>query len=285
LKAFGQNFGLLQFNDQRKNMFTEGKIKYAEMIAQNIGMALVARGIYSVTGKVLKKTVSIDAADVVTDIKQVAMEQLQSLPLDMIESRLTLRKVYHPFNLLSGDYLDYLWNDRRDVLRGFLIDVCGHGIRTAFRTASMQVLFQEALVAQKSWTETLRSINDHALRYCDDGSFAAAICFEFDFAQQVLRCIISGDCCLFADTRTYTGRVRRPGSFIGINEDFDFEEIRMPFSEGDTFYFITDGLFDLIEENIPPLGEYDKVFRYLSSLPASFAIRDDASAICIRINK
>jgi serine phosphatase RsbU (regulator of sigma subunit) len=79
--------------------------------------------------------------------------------------------------------------------------------------------------------------------------------------------------------------VKAPGSLVGICAEPDFSECTVPVQEGDTFYFVTDGLMDPVMERPPDsLRDFDRTMQELRSVAASESRRDDASALCIKIS-
>ena len=283
IKAGGKVFGLVQLNDSRRDIFSEEKILYVEMIAQNIGLALLAFKIKPGEERLTRTIVRSDADGIINEVADAATQQIQSLPADIIDRHITVTKIYRPCGMISGDYMDYSWDLTGTIIRGFLIDVCGHGVPTAFLTASVQVLFQEALFKGEKWADTLRNINIHALRYCEERSFISAVCFEFDLQNKIMRCILAGDCGFFVSTANQAGRMLRSGSLIGISEDFEFEEIVMPALAGDEFYFATDGLYGMLDGSRPPVEQLAAMFRQPGPALKNETLNDDASGICVRI--
>ncbi len=187
IKASVNIFGLIQLNDKNKDIFTENQISYIEMIAKNLGLALLAFQDRIPADPATVNAVRTDTYGILSAIERVGAKRLLSLPEDIVDEAITAQKLYYPFHLISGDYMDFSWDKENGVLKGFLIDVCGHGLQTAFMTASLQVLFQKALASGEPWLKTLPVINKHAMRYSLDGSFVAALCFEFDILQRMPR--------------------------------------------------------------------------------------------------
>ena len=79
--------------------------------------------------------------------------------------------------------------------------------------------------------------------------------------------------------------VKRPGSLLGILDDPEYTEWTVPIQAGDAFYFMSDGLFDIVSREVDlPSGQYPQTIRMLRDIAASPGRRDDCSAVCIRIN-
>lgn len=66
-------------------------------------------------------------------------------------------------------------------------------------------------------------------------------------------------------------------------EGSEFEQVTYQFERGDTFYFITDGISDLVNEEITNnLYNFDHCYNYILR-KTSANLKDDASAICVKI--
>jgi len=65
--------------------------------------------------------------------------------------------------------------------------------------------------------------------------------------------------------------------------DGGFEQHRIEFSRGDNFYFMSDGLFDLISGYTLDVRSYQDTTERLSEFARSSKRTDDATAILIQI--
>ena len=81
------------------------------------------------------------------------------------------------------------------------------------------------------------------------------------------------------------GCIARPGLFLGMRKDENFETHSMPISVGDCLYFMTDGLTDRIGrcEELP-VDDFSQTLGRIRNLSEAKDQRDDATAVCIRIH-
>ncbi len=71
---------------------------------------------------------------------------------------------------------------------------------------------------------------------------------------------------------------------LGIRENETFETYTMTVDVGDSLYFMTDGLSDVLERHTKlPLDRYSEMVDLLRTLSEAEGRRDDASAVCIHV--
>ena len=219
----------------------------------------------------------------VRDLRLAGKVQKDFLPRNLELDKLQVETVFEPYHHVSGDVYDYIWDSRRGIFAGYVLDVMGHGIGTALQTAALRVLFRQAMERDLSPRAKLSWINREALPYFAEDTFAAAIYFEFDFKRNVLKYSAAGINYFIAATDHTGGVVCIPGLFLGITETADYEEHEMAFHPGSSFYFMSDGLFDMLEDHnpIPAMG-YSEAREFLQMLSRSAQRHDDATALCIQ---
>jgi PAS domain S-box-containing protein len=212
----------------------------------------------------------------------------QELLPDLPESPFVATRIlYYPANFVSGDSYILEWCNEGTMLRGFLIDVVGHGLATALQTASINVLLRETAALNLSLLEQVYWINKRAAKYFREDSYAAMFGFEMDLSARELRYVAAGITQFFSNGN----KVLTPGMFVGLWNNADFDEFVLPISEGDTFYFLTDGFTDVLAqlENAGIFAldgkDIDAHVTALKKLAEGENLRDDATGICLKIDK
>lgn len=198
--------------------------------------------------------------------------------------QLDISIIYHPYTYVGGDlyYLD--WRYRGQALRGFLIDASGHGLGTSLHTAAIHVLLIEVNELDYPLTDMMRWLNQRTSEYFDEGTFAGALVFEVDMETRQMRWACAGIPEIFVSTRDIKGVIAKPGMYLSIRDDEKFEMHSLSFSEGDSFYFMTDGLSDIIQQcGDLPLESFPDMVTILKDLSQSAECHDDATAVCIHI--
>lgn len=197
---------------------------------------------------------------------------------------LEIDTIYKPHSYVGGDLFFMDWRYAGKLLRGFLVDAAGHGLSTALHTSAIHVLLREVNELDLPLTEQMRWLNRRAGQYFDDATFAGAIAFEIDLEMRQLRWICAGVPKFWVNMKAKQGAVDCAGLYLGINWNESFDVHTLPVEAGDSFYFLTDGLSDLLETKTEPLPEqFQEMVDCLKILSENHARRDDATAVCIRI--
>ena len=232
-----------------------------------------------ITDRIRQERSLIQDARLANRIQNALLSQPKS------SEHLTISTVCHPYRYISGDLYFIDWRQNNQVLRCFLIDVTGHGLATALHTSAVNVLLHEVNELDLSLADQLRWLNRQAARYFEDSAFAAAILVEIDLPLHQLRYACAGIPEFWSHSEHSSGPHQTPGLFLGIDAREVYESHSIPLSAGDKYYFMTDGLSDLLRNHTDvPLHDFEAMIAYLQNLPTSPACRDDATAICIRIN-
>ena len=192
--------------------------------------------------------------------------------------------VYHPYTYVGGDLYFMDWRYRGQVLRGFLVDASGHGLGTSLHTAAIHVLLREVNEVDLPLSKMMQWLNRRTSEYFEDGAFAAALGFELDMQTAELRWACAGIPEIWVLTNTLKGIIAKPGMYLGIRDDESFEMHTLPVSVGDSLYFMTDGISDILERNGEvPLDSFQDMVLKLKNISESAECRDDATALCIHI--
>ena len=195
---------------------------------------------------------------------------------------LEINTIYQPFGYVGGDLYFMDWRYEGSLLRGFLVDVTGHGLGTALHTASLHALLREVNEKDLPLSDSMRWINIRAAQYFDEGTFAGALGFELDLQIRQLRWTCAGISTMWISIQNSQGAVECPGMCLGMRENETFETHKMSVDVGDSIYFMTDGLADLLERRTElPLDRYPEMVDLLRALSESPKRRDDATAVCI----
>ncbi len=222
---------------------------------------------------------------ILRDVSMAADVQKALIPRGFDDMLLSVRTLYTSFHVVSGDFYDFGWSQDHQKFSGFILDVSGHGVSSSLQGIAVSAYFREILNSPMSLDAKLKWINQRVLRYFTDETYAAAICFEFDFSRKLLNYATAGIYGFLASSDTLPPMVRQSGSFVGIMEDPEYLETSVPFSAGDSFYFMSDGIFDQVSKlPEPPLGDFERTVQALGDLAESPLRKDDCTAVCIRIS-
>lgn len=217
------------------------------------------------------------------EVELAGKVQRRLLPRDLDEDLFRIRSIYQPHNYVSGDLYDFAFEESKQVLHGILIDVMGHGIAAAFQTSILKYLFGRAMKKNIPINDKLAWMNKEVIPFFVGGDFAGVFLFELDFKCNTLTYSAGGINHFIVIKGQGPEVVKAPGLFLGINEDEVFDQGVCYFQSGESFLFLTDGLFELISQ--PMDSELDFWgLRELCKLRTSRVDgRDDASSVGILI--
>ena len=218
------------------------------------------------------------------EVQLASIIQRGFLPADCHHPLFSVATLYYPSNIVSGDLFDYKWQQEKNCISGYIIDIMGHGVATALQASALRVLFHQMLDSEMSLTDRLRWINSQTMHYFAEDAFAAALLFNINLETGAVTCASAGINYFMISNGTEVEVVSAPGCFLGITPTADFDEITLTCGSGYSLCFLTDGLMDLIPEDrglIP--GRFDEMVDYLVVRAVGEKRYDDASALCLLI--
>ncbi len=222
---------------------------------------------------------------ILRDVAMASGVQKDLLPRGFDDLLVSVDTVYEPHHLVSGDFFDFTWSEDHKRLSGFILDVSGHGVSSALQCIAVSTYFRDVLNSPMSLDARLKWVNRHVLRYFTHETFAAALGFEFDFSRRTLTFATAGIYGFLASSHVLPKLVKRPGSLLGILEDPEYTEWTVPIKAGDVFYFMSDGLFDVVSRSADwQTDKYLRTVKLLREISISPERRDDCSAVCVRVN-
>ena len=218
------------------------------------------------------------------DVIATGHVQRKLLPPDFENEWLRIFTIYEPQQLVSGDFIDFVWDEQRKRLYGFVIDIMGHGMAAALQASAMRVLLHQEY-EDESLDDKLTRINNEAIQYFDGDTFAAVICFELNLESSRMTIASGGiNHVLLSELENQTV-LKIPGGYIGMFENTTYEQINVSVNMGTGMIFATDGLLDVMPKKSEGSGNFEQYVSFLKQLAAQTTKRDDASAICVFIKK
>ena len=192
--------------------------------------------------------------------------------------------VFRPMSDISGDMYYLKWRNEGLVLRGYLMDMPGHGLTTALYTSALNVLLHEVSDLDASLTEQLRWLNEQIPKHFGNCVKVSALAFEIDLQTRTFRYAGAGIHRFWAATATCSGPVEIAGTDLGNNDRLVEASQSMPLAVGDLLYFTTDGLQGLmLRHPNAPLDRFAEMVSFLKNLPEDSSQEGDTTAVCIRI--
>ncbi len=255
----------------------DGRRLYVERAASLVrvgGHDYLLLNLRDITAEMTRRREMEQELALATQVQRALLSQIPRSEAFRIET------LFAPVGFVSGDVYHLEWNEQTRLLRGYLLDITGHGLASALQTAAVNVLLHEVmdLPEKLSVSEQLGWLNQRIFRYIDETSFAAAIAFEMDFAQGRLCYAAAG----ITDFLFNRERIMTPGLFLGIDRRETYETACISFAEGDSVCFMTDGITDVLtaESSWGRLTAAD-ICRRFGGKQRTGSLKDDATVICI----
>lgn len=210
--------------------------------------------------------------------------QRSLLPKDYQDEKITIRAVFKPFTIVSGDLYGYRFTRDETHLNGFLLDVTGHGVAAALHTAAISSIMNELIDSEQAWSpENLKQLNLRLVDYFKDDNFVAVMVFTLNLATGMLTITSCGINYFLAATSRGAEVVPVPGIFLGITKQPAFDTVTLSVQKGDKIYFMTDGLYDDLPKCIVDrASHFDETVVALEQM-ISDKNPDDCTALCIHI--
>lgn len=219
------------------------------------------------------------------ELNLAARIQQEALPQNFAGEKVRINTIFTPYETVGGDLVNYKWFEKQNVLRGYVVDVSGHGVSTALQTATVKMLLDNRLLGGREIVEEdFQHINQRMLQYLSEESFAALLYFEFDFHTKILSVISAGINLFLAAKNHECVLVPVCSCYLGVLDYADIQMVRMPFKAGEIYGMMSDGVSDLIEfHGTSKRQGFSEYTAWLKELCQSPERRDDFSVICIEI--
>lgn len=218
--------------------------------------------------------------------KQILKKQLPT------PDKIKVETLYVPAKTVSGDYFSFHKVDE-DYIIGIIADVSGKGITASLDISAFNILFNEAVLFSHDPLNILNNLNEKIGDYLGE-RYIAACCFSFDFTKNKARVVGAGiNEYIVHNTENKCEEKIVKGPFLGMFENSIFDEEIINFQSGDKFYFFTDGLeFVFQDEKIKnknvKKGTITELKNYLSNslndmLTDIEGIKDDCTLIALEM--
>ena len=236
-----------------------------------------------------------------------AAEYVRSLFPRSLSGIVTTKAVFIPSLQLGGDAFDYYWLDA-DHLAVYLLDVAGHGVRSALLSVSVLNVLRSQSLPNTNFSQpsaVLTALN-RAFQMNENGDDYFTIWYGvYNRLQRelVYACaghppaiLLSG-----ASTTTSIKELGSPGIPIGMLPDADFDDNFCKIQPGSNLYLFSDGVYEIIQPdgNIWGLdafinllnnhtksndGHLDTVLHQIQDLNRNKALDDDFSLLQIKFD-
>jgi PAS domain S-box-containing protein len=199
----------------------------------------------------------------ITEIKQelIRASEFQKSTLQTsfpAEQHIEVLSVYTPAKTVSGDFYRIHKVDD-SLIVGILTDVRGKGISAALNISAFDILFLQEVAKTHNPIDIINNLNKKLVNYYEE-NYIAACCFSMNFNKNELKVVGAGITqFLMQKNNCQIEEIPIEGAFLGMFEHMEFIQKTISFNSHDKFFFFTDGLDFLLDE--------DKILqRYMSKV-------------------
>ena len=239
---------------KRKNQILKNKIKrtvfdYKVVLKDGKNLDLEVLSSYIIyNGKPAILSIMRDITELKRDLNLAAKIQKDILhkPFPLLD-KADMETIYTPAKTVSGDFF-YVHKVNEEYIVGILGDVSGKGITAALNISAFNVLFHEAVLNNKDPYNIIKRLNKKVATYMGE-RYVAACCFSLDFKNNEAKIVGAGiNEFMYKKNKCKVENKIVLGPFLGMFENSEFDVQTIQYSTGDEFYFFTDGL-DFVLEN------------------------------------
>ncbi|HWR44183.1 PAS domain S-box protein [Sporomusa sp.] len=219
------------------------------------------------------------------ELNLAARVQQDALPQPFNGTKVRVSPIFLPYHTVSGDLINYQWFEEQQKLRGYIVDVSGHGMATALQTATVKMLLDQRLLGGRAINEEdFQHINRSMVQYLYEESFAGLIYFEFDFSSFMLKVITGGIHFFLGAKPDGCELISVFSGYLGMFDKAEVQTMTTPFKPGEIYCMMSDGVSDLIETHgISRQTGFIRYKEWLEKLAQSPERSDDFSVVCIEI--
>lgn len=187
--------------------------------------------------------------------------QVASLPQNVpVIPGLDISATSIPALEVGGDFYDFL-NGTANGLTIVMGDVSGKGTSAALYMSKIQGIFQTLHEFNLSPVKLLTRANHLLYRHIDSKSYITAVGASFDTENKTLAFARAGHLPLYYYNHNLKEirKIQPCGMGLGLSEknifDYSIEEIKIEYSEGDIFLFVSDGVLEALNRAGEQFGE------------------------------
>ncbi|MEJ8553176.1 SpoIIE family protein phosphatase [Tepidibacter sp. Z1-5] len=183
-----------------------------------------------------------------TGVHKAARMQMKYLQEEFpLYNKANMDVLYVPAKTVSGDFYHIEVIDD-DFVIGVICDVSGKGVSAGLSTLAFNILFHEAILHNQNSIDILNDLNKKVAKFLGE-TYIAACCFSLDFKNNIANIAGAGvSQFMYVSDKEYCQEKIIKGAFLGMFEDSKFEQEIINFKSGDKFYFFTDGLDFIVDD-------------------------------------
>jgi serine phosphatase RsbU (regulator of sigma subunit) len=185
-----------------------------------------------------------------------------------------------PSEEVGGDYFDYLWmNEEKTKLGIAIADVSGKAMKAAITAVMTSGMIYREIGSNQSPKEILKRINTPMFLKTQKNTFTAMSIAVIDTKAKTLTLSNAGQTHPILKRGETTRFLKVEGTHypLGIIEEVEYQELRVPLQSGDLIVFYTDGIAEATNTNKELFG-FDRLEQKVKQITSETA-RETIQAI------
>lgn len=213
------------------------------------------------------------------EIKRAKNNQRDIIPTPKNDDKFEIIPIFSPFHELSGDGIDYWYDEEKNKISGYVFDCTGHDLVSYLQSGEIRAMLKGAwkfysVGFYPSLADVMKTANDQLFDlYHEKCVPVAAVIFDFDFNTKILNVCPAGIPNYLIKRRGQDTReeVSLSSFLLGFLETSTYETLSVPFDDLEEVIFSTDGFSELLQIN------------QAGGPPRPRAKHDDVSAVLVRL--
>lgn len=201
-------------------------------------------------------------------IGSAARKQRMELPKPIDTPHCFVSNFFSAYSELSGDGLDYWFDNGKPNLYGFIFDNSGHDLLAYSEASAIRTmlkftfsLYQTGMIPTLG--KILYQLNNNLFTASDnDPPTVAAILFHISFEKNTLSYAPAGMPCIYADYGDGLLPVRMKSPPVGALRNVEYENYSLPLGGIQRVLFVSDGMEELLtigdDNDSPPFDDIAK---------------------------
>lgn len=214
------------------------------------------------------------ASGIQSELSEARKLQMALLPKPVAEELVKVNYVYSPYDQVSGDFLDYWFDEEGNMMYGYVLDVTGHSIASAMQVFALRMLFCQC-GRSGSLSNMLEYINIEMFRNDKKRLMATAIVFCIDITEKILHYASAGISPFYLIGKDRVQTVETAGFPLGLKRFTSYRTHTIAIPDIKEIIFASDGFTEIIKESE----------ELIKGIPEIKAKHDDATAVFISLEK
>lgn len=168
-------------------------------------------------------------------------------PIERVVGQFEFCGVSLPSGHVGGDLIDVVESPSGRWI-AYLADVAGHGVASALLTGLVKSAVRGRIMAPSPLPAVVADVNRIVCENSDPNMFVTFAAISGN-ARDSLECVVAGHPPVLRISRgsTVVEEIARPNLPLGVDAEWVFDGISIPWKPGDVLVFVSDGLFEVFD--------------------------------------